>query len=279
MKPAVVMQTDFGTDNLSVSTMKGVCRQISPELDLFDATHAVRPFDVLNASDSLVYTIPFWPAGTVFVSVVDPGVGTARRSCVAKLKNGSYLVTPDNGTLTYVKEQIGIEAVREIDETVNRYPTTRDVHIFHGRDVYAYCAGRLAAGVIDFEGVGPEYPVDEIVMAPYIRPASENGVVSGMINEATEHFGLVGTNIPFPWLKENGMEYGSKVHVTVQKGEEIIYDDVIALEKSFGYVPVGDALVISSETSTVMLAINQGNIVKKYGLDFGADWKLTVEKA
>jgi len=156
MKHAVVMQTDFGTDNLSVSTMKGVCRQICPELDLFDSTHAIRTFDVLAASDALVYTIPFWPEETVFVSVVDPGVGTARKSCVAKLKNGSYIVTPDNGTLTYVKEQIGIVAVREIDETVNRYPTTRDVHIFHGRDVYAYCAGRLAAGVIDFEGVGPE---------------------------------------------------------------------------------------------------------------------------
>lgn len=279
MKPAVVMQTDFGVDNLSVSTMKGVCRRICPELDLFDATHAIRPFDVLAASDALVYTIPFWPAGTVFVSVVDPGVGTARRSCVAKLKNGCYLVTPDNGTLTYVKEQIGIEAVREIDETVNRYPTTRNVHIFHGRDVYAYCAGRLAAGVIDFEGVGPEYPVEDIVMAPYIRPTSENGVVSGMINEATEHFGLVGTNIPFPWLAENGMEYGCKVHVTIEHVGQIVYDEVIPLEKSFGYVEKGAALLLSSETSTVMLAKNLGNIVADYGLDYGAEWKLTVRKA
>ena len=80
MKHAVVMQTDFGTDNLSVSTMKGVCRQICPELDLFDSTHAIRTFDVLAASDALVYTIPFWPEETVFVSVVDPGVGTAEEA-------------------------------------------------------------------------------------------------------------------------------------------------------------------------------------------------------
>lgn len=279
MKHAVVMQTDFGVDNLSVSTMKGVCKQISKDLELFDSTHAIRTFDVLSASDALVYTIPYWPEGTVFVSVVDPGVGTARRSCVARLKNGSYIVTPDNGTLTYVKEQLGIIAVREIDESINRYPTTRDIHIFHGRDVYAYCAGRLAAGVIDFETVGPAYSVDEIVMAPYIHPECRDGAVSGMINEATDHFGLVGTNIPFRWLKENGMEYGSKVHVTVEGAGKKVLDEVLPLEKSFGYVPLQAALIFSSETGTVMLGKNQGNIVRDLSLGFGSDWKLTVRKA
>ena len=202
MKSALVMQTDFGVDNLSVATMRGVAMIVDPELRVFDATHAINQFDVLAASDALIYTIPFWPEGTVFVSVVDPGVGTARKSCVAKLSNGSYIVTPDNGTLTYVKERIGIVAVREIDESVNRYPTTRNIHIFHGRDVYAYCGARLATGVIDFEGVGPEYSVDDIVMAPYVHPEKQENAVYGMIIEATEHFGLVGTNIPFEWLKE-----------------------------------------------------------------------------
>lgn len=190
MKSALVMQTDFGVDNLSVATMRGVAMIVDPELRVFDATHAINQFDVLAASDALIYTIPFWPEGTVFVSVVDPGVGTARKSCVAKLSNGSYIVTPDNGTLTYVKERIGIVAVREIDESVNRYPTTRNIHIFHGRDVYAYCGARLAAGVIDFEGVGPEYSVDDIVMAPYVHPEKQENAVYGMIIEATEHFGL-----------------------------------------------------------------------------------------
>ena len=279
MKHAVVMQTDFGVENISVSTMRGVCRQVSEELDLFDSTHAVRPFDVLNASDALIYTIPFWPAGTVFVSVVDPGVGTARRSCVAKLKNGSYVVTPDNGTLTYVVEQIGVERVREIDESVNRYPTTRNIHIFHGRDVYAYCAARLAAGVIDFEGVGPEYPVSEIVMAPYVHPEAKNGVVTGMINEAPEHFGLLGTNIPFSWLAENGMNYGDLVHITIRHGREVVLDSTVPLVKSFGYTEKGATLVISSETSTVMAARNQGNLVLDYRLDFGPDWTFSITKA
>lgn len=115
MKRAVVLQTDFGEGNVSVSTMKGVCRIVDPTLEVFDSTHSVRPFDVLKASDALFYVIPFWPAGTVFVSVVDPGVGTSRKSCVALLENGSYVVTPDNGTLTYMKDRIGIKQVRQID--------------------------------------------------------------------------------------------------------------------------------------------------------------------
>ncbi len=278
-KPAIVMQTDFGVDNISVCAMKGVCRQVSPELELFDSTHAIRPFDVLNAADALIYTVPYWPEGTVFVSVVDPGVGTARKSCVAKLSNGSYIVTPDNGALTYVKEQLGIAAVREIDESVNRYPTTREVHIFHGRDVYAYCAARLAAGVIDFEGVGPEYPVAEIVMAPYLRPSVENGVISGMICEASEHFGMVGTNIPFKWLHENGLEYGDSVRASVMNGDEVVFDDVVPLAKSFGYVEQGGVLVFSSETSTVMIAKNRGNFTSDFGVGFGPSWKLAVRKA
>lgn len=276
---AIVMQTDFGIENLSVSSMVGVCRGVSPELKIYDATHAVRQFDVLNASDCLMYNLPFWPSDTVFVSVVDPGVGTARRSCVAKLKSGHYIVTPDNGTLTYVKQRWGIEAVREIDESVNRYPSTRGVYIFHGRDVYAYCAARLAAGVIDFEGVGPEYPVEDIVEAEYIHPAKLENGLEGMIREATEHFGLVDTNIPFAWLAESGMNYGDKLKITISQRGRQVYCAAIPLEKSFGFVAKGSDLALQSETETLMLAKNQGNFTVDHAVNFGPDWKITITKA
>lgn len=278
MKSAVVMLTDFGVDNLSVSTMFGVCRIVDPELDVFSACHAIRPFDVLAASDALMYVMPFWPKGTVFVSVVDPGVGTARKASVARLSNGQYVVTPDNGTLTYIKEQVGIEEIREIDETINRYPTTRNIHIFHGRDLFAYCGARLASGVITYEQVGPAYPVEDVVEAYYIKPKAEDGVLSGMINEATDHFGLLGTNIPFGWLEENGIHYGDRVHVTITCKEEVKLDAELPLAKSFGYVGLGEMLMLSSETATVMLAKNQGNIVADCGLGCGPDWKLTFSR-
>ena len=274
----LVVQTDFGTGSLSVSAMHGVCAMVDPSLRVDDGNNDVRPFDVLNASDSLVYLLPYWPEGTVFVSVVDPGVGTKRKSCVAKTSNNRYIVTPDNGTLTYILEEFGIEEVREIDESVNRLKGSEDVHIFHGRDVYAYCGARLASGVIDFEGVGPAYPVEEIVKAPYIRPEKKAGEVSGMINEAGEHFGLIGTNIPFSWMEESGMRYGDEVRVIVEHGDEVVLDKVMKHVETFGKVPVGDPLVFSSETRAVMMAINQGNATLEYGLGFGNTWKMTVRK-
>lgn len=279
MKRAVVLQTDFGEGNVSVSTMKGVCRIVDPTLEVFDSTHSVRPFDVLKASDALFYVIPFWPAGTVFVSVVDPGVGTSRKSCVALLENGSYVVTPDNGTLTYIKDRLGIKQVRQIDETTNRYPTTRDVHIFHGRDVYAYTAARLAGGVIDYEGVGPEYPVSQIVEAPYVKPRKLPDGVYGMIADSSTHFGLVTTNIPFRWLAECGMEYGDNVKIRIEHAGECVLEEIVPIAKSFGFVPEGSDLVYNSETSMIEVATNRRNMVVEHNLGDGADWTLAVRKA
>ena len=279
MKRAVVLQTDFGEGNVSVSTMKGVCRIVDPTLEVFDSTHSVRPFDVLKASDALFYVIPFWPVGTVFVSVVDPGVGTSRKSCVALLENGSYVVTPDNGTLTYMKDRIGIKQVRQIDETANRYPTTRDVHIFHGRDVYAYTAARLASGVIDYEGVGPEYPVSQIVEAPYVKPQKLPDGVYGMIADSSVHFGLVTTNIPFRWLAECGMEYGDNVKIRIEHAGECVLEEIVPIAKSFGFVPEGSDLVYNSETSMIEVATNRRNMVVERNLGDGADWTLAVRKA
>lgn len=162
MRPFVVMQTDFGVGG--GGAMYGVCKTVDPDLGVYDLSHVIPKFNVEAASKSLVSVIPYWPVGTVFVSVVDPGVGTSRRACVAKTSNGYYVVTPDNGTLMLLKKEFGIDAVREIDETVNRLKGTEKTSIFHGRDLFAYCAARLASGVIDFEGVGPEYPVEEIVL-------------------------------------------------------------------------------------------------------------------
>ena len=274
----IIIQTDFGTGAISVSAMRGVCAMVDNDLKVHDGNNNIHPFDVLDASSSLVYLLPYWPKDSVFVSVVDPGVGTSRRSCVARTKNGRYIVTPDNGTLTYVLEEFGIEEVRQIDESINRLKGSEDVFIFHGRDVYAYCAARLAAGIIRFEEVGPSYPVEEIVMADYIRPEKKENELSGMITEATEHFGLVGTNIPFSWLKEIGMHYGDDVKVIVMNKDQEVLNRTMKLVETFGRVPEGDPLIFSSETRTVMLGINRGNATDEFGLGFGPNWKMIVRK-
>jgi len=194
------------------------------------------------------------------------------------LENGSYVVTPDNGTLTYMKDRLGIKQVRQIGETTNRYPTTRDVHIFHGRDVYAYTAARLASGVIDYEGVGPEYPVSQIVEAPYVKPQKLPDGVYGMIADSSVHFGLVTTNIPFRWLAECGMEYGDNVKIRIEHAGECVLEEIVPIAKSFGFVPEGSDLVYNSETSMIEVATNRRNMVVERNLGDGADWTLRVRK-
>src|SRR5882762_11461856 len=115
----VVFQSDFGLKDGAVSEMKGVAMGVSTDLKLFDLTHEIPAYDIWSAAYRLQQTVPYWPAGTVFVSVVDPGVGTSRKSVVLMTKTGQYIVTPDNGTLTLVAESLGIGEIREINEALN----------------------------------------------------------------------------------------------------------------------------------------------------------------
>src|SRR5215471_18591518 len=104
----VVFQSDFGLKDGAVSAMKGVATEVDPELKLYDLTHDIPAYNVWEGAYRLQQAAPYWPKGTVFVSVVDPGVGTSRKSVVMRSKTGQYFVTPDNGTLTLVAEQLGI---------------------------------------------------------------------------------------------------------------------------------------------------------------------------
>src|ERR1700748_1688015 len=154
----VVFQSDFGLKDGAVSAMKGVAMGVSPDLKLYDLTHEIPAYNIWEAAYRLEQTVRYWPTGTVFVSVVDPGVGTSRKSVVLKTNAGHFIVTPDNGTLTLIAQSEGIAAIREIDETVNRRKGSEKSYTFHGRDVYAYTAARLASGTISFEQVGKLLP-------------------------------------------------------------------------------------------------------------------------
>ncbi len=276
MKPAIVMQTDFSKD-ISTCTMEGVCMMVDPELRTFDSTHDIPNFSTYTASSSLAFVVDYWPEGTVFVSVVDPGVGTDRRGCVAKLKNGSYVVTPDNGSLTHMLRHPGIEEVREIDETVNRLPGSEGVNIFHGRDVFAYTAARLASGVIDFEGVGKAYPVEEIVRHTIVEPKVNGNVITGMIDAIDYHFGLVSSNIPMEVMKECGAEYGDVFQVTIRNREQTVYQGKVPYVTSFGAVEIGEPLLMNSETKTIEIAVNSKNMTDSYHIECGPDWTITLE--
>ena len=160
--------------------MKGVATGVSTDLKLYDLTHEIPAYNIWEAAYRLEQTVRYWPAGTVFVSVVDPGVGTQRKSVVLKTKSGHYIVTPDNGTLTLIAESLGIAEIREIDEAVNRRKDSQKSYTFHGRDVYAYTGARLAAGVITYEQVGPALP-NKVVSIPYQKAVMQGKSIKGNI--------------------------------------------------------------------------------------------------
>ncbi len=177
---ALILQTDFSLKDGAVSAMKGVAFSVDSNLKIFDLTHEIPPYNIWEGAYRLYQTASYWPQGSVFVSVVDPGVGTNRKSVVLKTKNGQYFVSPDNGTLTLVAQTLGIDSVREIDEKANRLKGSEKSYTFHGRDVYAYTGARLASGAITFEQVGPELPA-KVVEIPYQKAKATKGEVKGNI--------------------------------------------------------------------------------------------------
>lgn len=279
-KPCIVWQTDFTLSWGAVASMRGVCKSVDPELECVDITHEIEPYSILAASREIVYVEPFWPKGTIFVSVVDPGVGTSRRACAAKLKDGNYLITPDNGSLTHAFYQVGIEAVREIDETVNRWKGTEEISVFHGRDLFAYTAARLAAGIIGFEGVGPEYPVSEIVLLDeaLIKARVSEGTVSCVIGGARDPFGSVTFNATIADFVQGGFHHGDQVRVLIRHGEETVFDGPVLYHKSFGYVPVGEPILFNSSTGYISIGLNQDSFLRKYPCQAGKEWTAELRR-
>lgn len=279
MASPLVLQTDFGRVDGAVSAMYGVAYSVDENLRIFDLTHEIRPFDVWEASYRLIQTVNYWKPGSVFVSVVDPGVGSDRLSVVVKTTGGQYIVTPDNGTLTHVKKIVGIVEAREIDETINRLPNSGESYTFHGRDVYVYTAARLAAGIIDFEGVGPKIDVDSIVELKTVEPTKENGVLSGAIDVLDIRFGSLWTNIPRTLFKELQVEFGGRVEICIEHDHRIVYKNILTYAKSFADVSVGETLLYTNSLDHMAVAINQGSFAKAYNVGSGTAWKISIRRA
>lgn len=273
----LIFQTDFGLVDGAVSAMYGVAYSVHPQLNIHDLTHDITPYNIWEASYRLIQTIRYWPEGTVFVSVVDPGVGSDRKSIVVKTTSGHYIVTPDNGTLTHVIRFDGIEEVREIDENVNRLPRSGESYTFHGRDVYAYTGARLASGIIDFSRVGPVRQIDSLVRLPIIEPKMDGHAVCGTIDVLDVRFGSLWTNIPRMLFLQTGIQYGDRVSITIENDTRCVYRNIILFAKSFADVYVGEALAYVNSLDCVAVAINQGSFARAYNIGTGNSWRIRIE--
>lgn len=267
---ALIIQADFPG-----MVMAGVAYSVSKDLDVFNVRPLIPLYNIRAASQSLEYNAQTWPAGTVFVSVVDPGVGTPRKSVVLETKNHLYFVSPDNGSLSGPALAYGISAVREIDESVNRIPGSEWSHTFHGRDVYSYTGARLAAGVISFEEVGPLLPAEVIELVR--EPGNvKKGVFSGYIAGGTGHLGNIYFNINRELFESVDPSFGDIYDIAIAQNGKTVWEGSVPYVRSFGSVAVGENLLFINSSGDLALAINQGNFGDKYGIGEGEDWLITL---
>lgn len=278
MNKILVFQSDFGLVDGAVSAMEGVALQVDPELKLHNLTHDITPYNIFEGSYRLFQTVNYWPQGTVFVSVVDPGVGTSRKSVVAKTATGQYIVTPDNGTLTHLNKYCGIVALREIEESVNRRKNTELSYTFHGRDVYAYTGARLASGVISYEEVGKELPLSEIVELDVVETEynKEEKSVTGCVDILDIRFGSLWTSISRDDFYLLNPEFGKRYEVSIFHEHMLVYQNQVVYQHSFAEVAIGSPLLYINSVYRLGIAINQGSFARAYNVGTGTNWKIRI---
>jgi S-adenosylmethionine hydrolase len=248
--PTIVFMTDFGTANDAVAICRAVMVGIAPDARMMDITHQVTPFSIEEGSRFLSGVSPYYPAGTVFVAVVDPGVGTSRKAVIVKTKKGQYFVLPDNGLITPVIERDGLESAREITNPSwmigDKVSST-----FHGRDIFSPAGAHLAAGW-DYALAGSE--VAELVrLTPKVATITDKGI-EGQVIGLDDPFGSLISDIQGDDFKKLGYALDDKVTVLLDKKPF-----TLPYVKTFMNVPVGEPLLYQDSRGRMGLAINQGN--------------------
>ena len=255
--PTIVFMTDFGTVDDSVAICRGVMYGIEPNLRIVDLTHQVTPFSIADGARFLFGATPYYPAGTVFVVVVDPTVGSSRKAIIAKSKRGQYFVLPDNGLLTMVQDRDGIEGVHEISNRSWMIGAALS-STFHGRDIFSPVGAHLAHGE-DWAQVGPEMPVANLVRLN-LQPAKvDNQGVHGEVIATDGPFGNLVTNITAEQFRSAGYELGETVHLSL--GDKPMD---ITFVKTFANVPIGKPLLYIDSRGRLGMAVNQRSFQSTY---------------
>lgn len=279
MSNALVFQTDFGLVDGAVCAMYGVANSVDPTLKIYDLTHDIPQYNIWEASYRLRQTIDYWPEGTVFVSVVDPGVGSTRRSVIARTRRNQYIITPDNGTLTHIKRIEGIESARTFDEKANKLPTAGESFTFFGRDIYAFNGAKLAAGLIDYEQFGESVDVDSLVELPVIPSYLEGNKVNGTIDVLDVRFGNLWSNIDHRLFHDLGVVRGDRLAVNIKNDTRTVYQNKMVFARSFAEVAIGEPLIYINSLENIGVAINQGSFAKAYSIGTGTNWHISLHKA
>ena len=252
----VLFVSDFGERDGAVAACKGVMWGIAPSLRIVDLTHDVPAYDIETAGEVVEQTLPFYPAGTVVVAVVDPGVGSERKAIAILTKRGHLLVGPDNGLFTLVMRADGIDRAVELRDT--RYFRAGQTSLtFHGRDIFAPVAAHLAAG-IPLDSLGP--PIAPVMLE--MRPARmTGGTIEGTVRYLEDPYGNVVTDIPAAMLDSLETRLGDSLEVSV--GSRTLR---LPWRSTFSDVPRGQALAVVHSRGLLSFSINQGDFASRFGV-------------
>lgn len=257
--PTIVFMTDFGVVDDSVALCRGVMYSVMPDVRIVDLTHEVTPFSILDGARFLYGATPYFPAGTVFVVVIDPTVGSTRKAIVAHSKRGQYFVLPDNGLMTLVEQRDGIDAVREITNP-DWMIGSKLSSTFHGRDIFSPTGAHMARGD-DWTKVGPELALKDLVRLDLKAASLDDRGLTATVIATDGPFGNLVTNIDAEDFLKLGYQRGQDVPVTVA-GKEM----KIKFVKTFSDVPLGEPLLYVDSRGHIALAVNQNSFAATYGV-------------
>lgn len=246
----VALLSDFGTNDPFVGLMKGVLLSRAPNLTLIDITHQVPPQDVQTAAFYLMTAIPYMPKGTLFMTVVDPTVGTGRGIVWAKTENYQF-IAPDNGLVSWVEQKEPIVEARFISNSSLFMESISST--FHGRDIMAPVAAAIAKGLPE-KKIGPLF--GEYRRLPFPKPVRAGNRVTGQVI-AIDHFGNVVTNIRRDLLSARGV---------YSVAGRMLKD----LKLTYASVPEGEALAVIGSFGFLEFSVRNGNFARTFDVKIGA---------
>jgi S-adenosylmethionine hydrolase len=269
----VGFMTDFDVKDDAIGICKAVMEGIDPGIHIIDITHQVTPYDIAEGARFLAGSAPYFPADAVFVVVIDPGVGSARKAIIAHARNGQYFVLPDNGLLTLLPSD-GPEQIVEVREITN--PAwmigARLSSTFHGRDIFSPAAAHLARGD-NWTQAGPELDVTKLVRLDVHNASIDATGLAAEVLGLDGPFGNIILNVPSEAFAKLGYRLGDPVPLTLGG-----HAYTIPFVKTFSDVPVGSPLLYIDSRGRVALSLNQRNFAEQYKVTPGLTVSIAVKK-
>ena len=256
--------TDFDVKDDAVGICKAVMEGVAPGVRVIDITHQSEPFNIAMGARFLAGSAPYFPRDAVFVVVIDPGVGSARKAIIAKSKLGQYFVLPDNGLLTLIQDRDGIVEAHQINNPAWMIGSGIS-STFHGRDIFSPAGAHVARGE-DFRQAGPQLDVAKLVRLDLKNATIDEKGLHGQVIGTDGPFGNLVLNVPAETFAQLGYKIGDRVPVTLNHSSY-----ALPFVRTFSDVPVGQDLFYIDSRGRLGLATNQGDFSALHKTGAGAE--------